>query len=194
MAALESLRAIGSLGSLGTRVLSRIIELAEPGERDPIRLREGAVKGLLTSGALLHRRAGDDHPELQPERNNHHRQRFSPKGRRLPVPTSLQYPLERERELERRWNRLLQRTVACSRSAKSGVFERIFKVVASDPDNEYMMIDATIVRAHQHSAGARKKRRASDRPIARRIDHQDSCARRCSRQSGRADAHTGPGA
>jgi transposase len=26
-----------------------------------------------------------------------------------------------------------------------------------DHDNEYMMIDATIVRAHQHSAGARKK-------------------------------------
>ena len=44
-----------------------------------------------------------------------------------------------------------------SRWAKSGVFERIFKSLASDPDNEYMMIDATIVRAHQHSAGARKK-------------------------------------
>jgi Transposase DDE domain len=29
--------------------------------------------------------------------------------------------------------------------------------LASDPDNEYMMIDATIVRAHQHSAGAQKK-------------------------------------
>jgi transposase len=42
-----------------------------------------------------------------------------------------------------------------SRWAKSGVFERIFKLLASDPDNEYMMI---IVRAHQHSARARKKR------------------------------------
>src|ERR1700722_7323296 len=39
----------------------------------------------------------------------------------------------------------------------AGVFERIFKMLASDHDNEYMMIDATIVRAHQHSAGARKK-------------------------------------
>src|ERR1035437_8128166 len=38
-----------------------------------------------------------------------------------------------------------------SRWAKSGVFERIFKLLASDHDNEYMMIDATIVRAHQHS-------------------------------------------
>ncbi|HYS84786.1 MAG TPA: IS5 family transposase [Bradyrhizobium sp.] len=44
-----------------------------------------------------------------------------------------------------------------SRWAQSGVFERIFKMLASDHDNEYMMIDATIVRAHQHSAGARKK-------------------------------------
>jgi hypothetical protein len=29
----------------------------------------------------------------------------------LSMPNSLQYPLERERELQRRWNRLLQRTV-----------------------------------------------------------------------------------
>src|SRR5258707_168030 len=65
------------------------------------------------------------------------------------------------------------------RWAKSGVFDRIFKLLASDHDNEYMMIDATIVRAHQHSAGARKKRRASDRQVARRIDHQNPCARRC---------------
>jgi len=66
-----------------------------------------------------------------------------------------------------------------SRWAKSRVFDRIFKLLASDHDNEYMMIDATIVRAHQHSAGARKKRRASDRQVARRIDHQNPRARRC---------------
>ena len=66
-----------------------------------------------------------------------------------------------------------------TRWAKSGVLGRIFKLLASDHDNEYMMIDATIVRAHQYSAGARKKWRASDRQIARRIDHQDPRARRC---------------
>jgi hypothetical protein len=41
--------------------------------------------------------------------------------------------------------------------------------LAEDSDNEYMMIDATIVRAHQHSAGARKKTAAikpSDDPEA----------------------------
>ena len=44
-----------------------------------------------------------------------------------------------------------------NRWAKSGVFQRVFRFLASDHDNEYMMIDATIVRAHQHSAGAQKK-------------------------------------
>jgi len=44
-----------------------------------------------------------------------------------------------------------------SRWAKSGVWERVFKHLAQDADNEYAMIDATIVRAHQHSAGAQKK-------------------------------------
>ena len=38
--------------------------------------------------------------------------------------------------------------------------ERIFKQLASDNDNGYMMIDATIVRAHQHSAGARKNKKS----------------------------------
>jgi transposase len=43
-----------------------------------------------------------------------------------------------------------------SRWAKSGVWERIFQHLAADADNEYAMIDSTIVRAHQHSAGAQK--------------------------------------
>src|SRR5580658_9712882 len=33
------------------------------------------------------------------------------------------------------------------------VWQSLFKTLADDPDNEYAMIDATIVRAHQHSAG-----------------------------------------
>jgi transposase len=45
-----------------------------------------------------------------------------------------------------------------SRWAIKGVWESLFKSLAEDPDNEYAMIDATIVRAHQHSAGARKKK------------------------------------
>src|ERR671921_2630067 len=43
------------------------------------------------------------------------------------------------------------------RWAKGGVWARLFKHLAGEADNEYAMIDSTIVRAHQHSAGAAKK-------------------------------------
>jgi transposase len=39
--------------------------------------------------------------------------------------------------------------------SKRGVWERIFKVLSEAGDNEYAMIDSTIVRAHQHSSGAK---------------------------------------
>ncbi len=50
-----------------------------------------------------------------------------------------------------------------TRWSKSGVWRRIFERLAEDADNEYAMIDSTIVRAHQHSAGAKGagKRNAS---------------------------------
>ena len=51
-----------------------------------------------------------------------------------------------------------------SRWAANGVWESLFKALADAPDNEYAMIDATIVRAHQHSAGAQKKT-ASTKPL-----------------------------
>jgi transposase len=54
-----------------------------------------------------------------------------------------------------------------SRWAASGVWENLFKALADDPDNEYAMIDATIVRAHQHSAGAHKKGAATKPSAAR---------------------------
>lgn len=46
-----------------------------------------------------------------------------------------------------------------SRWSKSGVWQRVFEALAQDADNEYAMIDSTIVRAHQHSAGAKGGRR-----------------------------------
>jgi transposase len=42
-----------------------------------------------------------------------------------------------------------------SRWAKSGIWKKIFEILASDADNDYAMIDSTIVRAHQHSARLR---------------------------------------
>ncbi len=50
------------------------------------------------------------------------------------------------------------------RWCESGVWERVFSMLAEDADNEYAMIDSTIVRAHQHSAGAHKKR--GPKPLA----------------------------
>lgn len=44
-----------------------------------------------------------------------------------------------------------------SRWGEKGVWKRIFEKLSQNPDNEYAMIDATIVRAHQHAAGAKKK-------------------------------------
>ena len=57
-----------------------------------------------------------------------------------------------------------------SRWAESGVWERLFKALAADADNEYAMIDSTIVRAHQHSAGARKKGARTKQSAAAKAD------------------------
>ena len=43
------------------------------------------------------------------------------------------------------------------RWCESGVFARILLTLSLDADAEYMSIDSTSVRAHQHSAGAQKK-------------------------------------
>ena len=57
-----------------------------------------------------------------------------------------------------------------SRWAASGVWDRVFHHLAADADNEYAMIDSTIVRAHQHSAGAQKKPARIRRSAARAVD------------------------
>ena len=40
------------------------------------------------------------------------------------------------------------------RWSRNGVWERVFKHLSEDADNEYAMIDSTIVRAHQHASSA----------------------------------------
>ncbi|WP_424511433.1 IS5 family transposase [Rubrobacter taiwanensis] len=42
-----------------------------------------------------------------------------------------------------------------TRWARAGVWEGVFEVLTSDPDNEYLMIDTTIVRAHQQAASGK---------------------------------------
>jgi hypothetical protein len=41
------------------------------------------------------------------------------------------------------------------RWAKKGVWERVFKALSDDPDFEYVLIDGTLVRVHQHETGAK---------------------------------------
>ncbi len=43
-----------------------------------------------------------------------------------------------------------------SRWAKTGVWQKIFEALSNGSDNEYAMLDSTIVRAHQHSAGKKR--------------------------------------
>lgn len=50
------------------------------------------------------------------------------------------------------WNTVYQRF---SRWSKKGVWQMIFNTLAVDCDTEWLMIDSSIVRAHQHAAGAK---------------------------------------
>ena len=89
------------------------------------------------------------------------------------------------RDLPERFGDGRQVHLRFSRWAKSGVWERVFQHLAADADNEYAMIDSTIVRAHQHSAGAQKSRRGpSHRALARWPEHQDP---RPGRRAGQPD-------
>ena len=39
-----------------------------------------------------------------------------------------------------------------TRWAKAGAWERVFASLTGDPDNQYLMLDTTLVRAHQQAA------------------------------------------
>lgn len=52
------------------------------------------------------------------------------------------------------WNSVFQRF---NRWVKKGIWAAVFKAV-QDPDLEWLMIDASVIRAHQHAAGASKKK------------------------------------
>ena len=60
------------------------------------------------------------------------------------------------RDLPERFGHFRKVHTRFSRWCQAGVWRRVFEHLAQDADNEYAMIDATIVRAHQHSAGAKK--------------------------------------
>jgi transposase len=55
------------------------------------------------------------------------------------------------------WNSAWRRF---DRWAKKGVWRRVFEVL-QDPDLEWVILDSTVIRAHPHAAGAKKKRTAA---------------------------------
>jgi transposase len=57
-----------------------------------------------------------------------------------------------------------------TRWAARGIWKQVLEHLAQDADNEYAMIDATIVRVHQHASGARKKKAASRPSAAAKAD------------------------
>jgi putative transposase len=51
-----------------------------------------------------------------------------------------------------KWGTVYQRF---RRWSTGGVWQRIFAAQSDDPDFEYLIVDSTIVRPHQHAAGAK---------------------------------------
>jgi transposase len=64
------------------------------------------------------------------------------------------------------WNSVFRRF---SRWSVKGVWWRIFEAMSDDPDFEYLIVDSTIVRAHQHAAGAKKGGQKIRRLAARAV-------------------------
>ena len=71
------------------------------------------------------------------------------------------------------WNAVWRRF---DRWSRSGVWVKVFEAL-QDPDVEWLILDSTVVRAHQSAAGARKKRAA--RPVSASAAAAAGSAPRC---------------
>ena len=69
-----------------------------------------------------------------------------------------------------KWNSVFKRF---RRWDKKGVWKRLFTELGENPDLEYLIIDSTIVRAHQHAAGVKGgikiRKRSAARAAASRL-------------------------
>lgn len=65
--------------------------------------------------------------------------------------------------------RVLRPTAADRTMVEADIWMRLFEAVSNDPDMEYAMVDATIVKVHRHGQGAKggpKARRSAARKAA----------------------------
>lgn len=75
------------------------------------------------------------------------------------------------------WNSVFQRF---NRWSKKGVWQKVAESLAGDADLEWLMIDSTVVRAHQHAAGKKGGKKVNNWAVAR----GDSARRSTSRSMG----------
>src|SRR5215212_11669740 len=78
------------------------------------------------------------------------------------------------RTVKRRYDRWIER----------GVLDQVLAVLSAEVDLEWLMIDSTIIRAHQHAAGAPKVKGGAcpgPGPLARWLERRASRRRRCAR-------------
>ena len=72
------------------------------------------------------------------------------------------------RDLPREYGHWHRVYVRYNRWSHKGVWQRLFETVADDPDFEYLMVDGSIVRVHQH--GAAQKKRNLNKPKADHVE------------------------
>lgn len=82
-----------------------------------------------------------------------------------------------------------------TRWAKAGVWERVFEHLIEDPDNDYVSLDSTLVRAHQQAAtgkGGGQKGGPGSGAFPRWTDNQDPHGRRRRRPPAASVSHARP--
>ena len=72
------------------------------------------------------------------------------------------------RDLPKRFGNYRKVHTRHMRWSRQGVWQKVFEHLAEDADHEYAMIDATIVRAHQHAAGALRSNKKKNVSAARK--------------------------
>ncbi len=65
-----------------------------------------------------------------------------------------------------------------TRWAKDGVWDGIFATLTADPDNNFLMLDSTLVRAHQQAATGKGGAKSGFGAFQRWTDDQDPSRRR----------------